>query len=152
MSSAGSRFNCRSNESGFKNGRANSRSVGTGSRRQNRKCECDEYLILKTVNDITNPNYGEKFWGCRNWRNKIDNGCNYFEFVDDCKADERYDERDLKIARQKKKNGKLKNEICYLKEELCNSRRFTKLALGFGIVCFGFNIVLMAMILSVYTK
>lgn len=128
-------------------------SVSSGFRRQIRKCQCGEFVVLKTVTEITNPNYGKKFWGCRNWRNRNDSGCNYFQFVvdDDDKCDD-VDERDIKIARQKKKNGKLKNEVSFLKEELCNSRRCCKIAIMFGFVCFGFNIVQMTLLLSMYLK
>ncbi|AES80176.1 hypothetical protein MTR_7g077640 [Medicago truncatula] len=114
MSSAGSRFNRRNNN---ECGRAMSGS-------------CGEFVVLKTITEITNPNCGKKFWGCRNWRNRNDSGCNYFQFVvdDDDKCDD-VDERDMKIARQKKKNGKLKHEVSFLKEELCNSRRCCKIAI-----------------------
>ncbi|KEH19772.1 hypothetical protein MTR_8g468130 [Medicago truncatula] len=90
---------------------------------------------MTTVTEITNPNCGKKFWGCRNWRNRNDSGCNYFQFVvdDDDKCDD-VDERDMKIARQKKKNVNLKHEVSFLKEELCNSRRCCKIAIMFGFV------------------
>jgi len=151
MSSATSRFNRRSNnEVGLKSERGLSRSVGSGVRRRIRKCSCGEFLVLRTITDESNPRYGEKFWGCRNWRNRIDNGCNHFEWVDN--EDYVVDERDVKIAKQKKKIGKLKKSVCFLKEELINSRKYCKIAVAFGIVCFGFNMLLMSVLLSSYVK
>jgi hypothetical protein len=105
---------------------------------------------LQTVTDKTNPNYGEKFWGCRNWRNRIEKGCNHFKWLDD--EDDVVDERDMKIAKQNKKIGKLKQSICFLKEELINSRKCCKIVLEFGIVCFRFNMLLMSVLLSIYVK
>ena len=62
MSSAGSRVNRRSNN---ENGRAISGSVSSGFKGQIRKCQCGDFLVMKTVTDMTNLNYGKKFWGCR---------------------------------------------------------------------------------------
>jgi len=151
MSSATSHFNCRSNnEVGLKSERGISGYVGYGVRRRIRKCSCGELLVLQTITDESNPNYGEKFWGCRNWRNRIDNGCNHFQWVDN--EDDVVDERDVKIAKQKKKIGKLKQSVCFLKEELINSRKSCKIVVAFGIVCFGFNMLLMSVLLSSYVK
>lgn len=122
----------------------NSGSVGSSIRRRNRNCGCGEPPVLRTITDMTNPHYGQKFWGCRNWKNRIDNGCNLFRLLDD----DVVDERDLKIGRQKKKIVKLKDEVFVLKEDLSNSRKWCKIAFVFGVVCFGFNIVLMSVMLS----
>jgi len=149
MSSAGSRVNRRSNN---ENGRAISGSVGFGFRGQIRKCQCGQFLAMKTVTDMINLSYRKKFWGCRNWRNRFNSGCNYFQFLADDDNGDVIDERDMKIARLKKKNGKLKHEVCFLKEELCNSKSCSKIAIMFGFVCFRFNIVLMTMMLSMYLK
>jgi len=59
MSSAGSRVNRRSNN---ENGRAIYGSVSSGFKGQIRKCQCGEFLVMKTVTDMTNLNYGKKFW------------------------------------------------------------------------------------------
>jgi hypothetical protein len=58
-----------------------------------------------------------------------------------------FDERYLKIARQKKKNGKLKNEVCVLKNELLSTQKWLKISTGFGCLCFGINLVLVTIIL-----
>jgi hypothetical protein len=151
MSSATSRFNRRSsNEFGFKSERGLSGSVGSGVRRRIRKCSCGEFLVLRTVTDESNPNYGEKFWGCRNWRNRVDNGCNHFQWVEN--EDDVVDDRDVRIAKQKKKNGKLKHEICCLKDELFSSRKCCKIAIGFATVSFGLNLVFMSLMLSMFVK
>ncbi|WJX20147.1 hypothetical protein P8452_09737 [Trifolium repens] len=100
----------------------NSGSASSVIRRRPRHCLCGEEVRLKTVGDILSVNYGKKFWGCRNWRRDNNAGCDFFKWLDD----DVVDERDLKIARQKKKNGKLKNEVCVLK----NGSRFQ---LGLGV-------------------
>ncbi|KAL5062859.1 hypothetical protein RYX36_024596 [Vicia faba] len=48
----------------------------------------------------------EKIWGCRNYKNQLEKGCNFFKWV----GDEVVDGRNLKTERQRKKILKLKNE------------------------------------------
>ncbi|KAL5099501.1 hypothetical protein RYX36_003828 [Vicia faba] len=90
---------------------SNNQSYGTSGSviRRNKKMECfclDESAI-RTVNDVNSVNYGRKLWGCRNYRNYMDKGCDFFKWL----GDELVDERDLKLERQKKKINKLKNEV-----------------------------------------
>lgn len=56
---------------------------------------------------MSNPNCGEKFWGCKNYKHSFDKGCSFFKLLDD----DVIDERDIKIEKQKKKNKKLKIEL-----------------------------------------
>lgn len=56
---------------------------------------------------MSNLNCGEKFWGCKNYKNSFDKGCSFFKLLDDDVIDERY----IKIEKQKKKNIKLKIEL-----------------------------------------
>jgi hypothetical protein len=121
----------------------NSGSASSVIRRRPRHCLCGEEVRLKTVGDILSVNYGKKFWGCRNWRRDSNAGCDFFKWFDD----DVVDERDLKIARQKKKNGKLKNEVCVLKNELLSTQKWLKISTGFGCLCFGINLVLVTIIL-----
>ncbi|CAJ2636457.1 unnamed protein product [Trifolium pratense] len=104
----------------------NTGSISSVIRRQPQHCKCDEVAILRTVKDISSRNFGKKFWGCRNWRHDGDAGCNFFKWFDD----DIVDERDLKIARQKKKNGKLKNEVYVLKNELVITQKWLKISTG----------------------
>jgi len=61
---------------------------------------CGETLVMRTVTNALNPNCGNNLWGCRNYRNSSDRGCNYFKLVDE---DDVMDERDLKIEKHKLK-------------------------------------------------
>lgn len=56
---------------------------------------------------MNSVNLRKKIQGCRNYRNHMYKGCNYFKWLDD----DIINERDLKIQRKKKKVYKLKNEI-----------------------------------------
>ncbi|CAK8538417.1 unnamed protein product [Lathyrus sativus] len=92
---------------------SNNHSYGTSGSliRKNKRieCFCQDESVLRTMNDVNNANKGRKFWGCRNYRNHIEKGCNFFKWLDD----EFLDERDLKLERQKKKINILKNEVMY---------------------------------------
>ncbi|CAJ2636596.1 unnamed protein product [Trifolium pratense] len=123
----------------------NTGSISSVIRRQPQHCKfkCDEVAILRTVKDISSRNFGKKFWGCRNWRHDGDAGCSFFKWF----SDDIVDERDLKIARQKKKNGKLKNDVYVLKNELVITQKWLKISTGFGCLCFGIILVLVTIIL-----
>ncbi|KAL5099866.1 hypothetical protein RYX36_004193, partial [Vicia faba] len=69
-------------------------------------CWCQEECVMRSVIDLNSVNVGKKFLGCRNYRNQLEKGCNFFKWV----GDEVVDGRDLKIERQRKKILKLKNE------------------------------------------
>jgi hypothetical protein len=128
------------------NGRSsigNSGSVSSVIRRRPLHCACEEVVVSRTVNDITSVNYGKRFWACRNWRRDTNAGCGFFKWFDD----DVVDERDLKIAKQKKKNGKLKTEVCVLKNELLSTQKWLKISTGFGCLCLGINLVLLTIIL-----
>lgn len=110
-------------------------SIGSSySRRRSIECRCGDYGVIRTVTDITNPNCGKKFRGCRNYRNSTDKGCGFFKLVEDD------NERELKIEKQKRKNMKLKIE-------LTNTRKWLKMSLVFGFVCFGICLVLGTLIM-----
>ncbi|CAL5215315.1 unnamed protein product [Lathyrus oleraceus] len=113
-------------------------SIGTvGSvirRNRRRKCYCQDECVLRTVIDMNSVNFGERNWGCRNYRNHVNKSCNFFKWLDD----DIVDERDLKIQRQKKKIYKLKNEIIH-------TRRWLKVSIVVGILSLVFNVVFVTM-------
>ncbi|GAU49418.1 hypothetical protein TSUD_374370 [Trifolium subterraneum] len=43
-------------------------------------CRCGQFCVLRTSKTI--PNYGRKFWGCRNYKGPHDIGCNYFDWFE----------------------------------------------------------------------
>jgi hypothetical protein len=107
-------------------------SVGSSLRRRsNRECWCGEQAVIRTVADISNPNCGKKFWGCKNYKNSFDKGCRFFKLLDE----DVIDERDVKIEKQKKKIKKLKME-------LENTRKLLRMSMFFGLMCFGMLLVL----------
>ncbi|RHN50703.1 putative transcription factor GRF family [Medicago truncatula] len=75
-------------------------------RRSFRDCRCGEKQVLRTVSDVTNPNFGKKNLGCINYKNQFDKGCNYFNWFD--ARDDIIDAKDRKIEKHKKKTVKLK--------------------------------------------
>lgn len=75
------------------------------------ECFCQDESVMHTISDINNVNYGRKFWGCRNYRNYLEKGYNFFKWL----VDETVDERDLKLQRNKKKIARLKNEVLQTK-------------------------------------
>ncbi|CAL5186782.1 unnamed protein product [Lathyrus oleraceus] len=80
--------------------------TGSVLRRNRRvKCFCQDESVICTVSDMDSVSYRRKFWGCRNYKNYMDKGCNFFKWL----GDEIVDEMDLKIDTQKKKISKLKN-------------------------------------------
>ena len=56
-------------------------------------------MIVFFILLLSNVNYEKKVWDCRNYRNHMDKGCNFFKWL----GDEFVDERDLKLEIQKKK-------------------------------------------------
>lgn len=82
------------------------------------------------MGDMNSVNFGKKFWGCRNFRNHVNKGCNFFKWFED----DIIDERDLKIQRQKKKIQKLKKEIN-------NTRGWLKVTVIVGITSLVCNVV-----------
>ncbi|RHN41090.1 putative transcription factor GRF family [Medicago truncatula] len=103
-----------------------------------RECGCGEKQVLRTVTDVSNPNYGKKFWGCVNYKNQFDKGCNYFNWFDF--RDDIIDAKDKEIEKLKKKNLKLKNA-------LASYQKLLKISIGFGILSFGIILVLLTMLL-----
>jgi hypothetical protein len=100
-------------------------------RRSFRECRCGEKQVLRTVTDVSNPNFGKKFWGCVNYKNQFDKGCNYFNWFDS--RDDIIDAKDMEIEKLKKKNLKLK-------VALASSQKW-------GILSFGIILVLLTMLL-----
>ncbi|KEH37795.1 hypothetical protein MtrunA17_Chr2g0303261 [Medicago truncatula] len=104
-------------------------------------CGCGETVVIRTVTDAFNRNFGKKLWGCRHYRNSSDKGCSYFKIVDE---DDVMDERDLLIEKQKlkiekQKKKKKKNKF---KSELSRTRQWLIMALFFGFLCFGIVLIL----------
>lgn len=91
---------------------------------------CQDDSVLRTVSDVNSVNYGRKNFDCRNYRNHMDNGCNFFKWL----GDEFVDERDLKLEIQKKKINKLKNEVIH-------TRGWLKMFIGVGMLSLGLNLV-----------
>lgn len=120
-------------------------SYASGSVRSNLRrravpnCRCGETVVIRTVTDALNRNFGKKLWGCRNYRNSTDKGCSYFKLVDE---DYGMDERDLLIEKQKLKIEKQKKKKNKLKIELSRTRKWLIMALFFGFLCFGIVLVL----------
>ncbi|AES87496.1 putative transcription factor GRF family [Medicago truncatula] len=101
-------------------------SVGSSLRRRsNRECWCGEQAVIRTVADMSNPNCGKNFWGCKNYKNSFDKGCRFFKLLDE----DVIDERDVKIEKQKKKIKKLKIE-------LENTRKLLRMSMFLGLMCF----------------
>ncbi|CAN1787229.1 hypothetical protein LINPERHAP1_LOCUS17558, partial [Linum perenne] len=44
-------------------------------------CHCGLKASRRISHTAANP--GRKFFGCRNYKSKADNGCGYFDWVDD---------------------------------------------------------------------
>lgn len=88
---------------------------------------CGVECVVRTVSDSTNPNRGRHFYGCRNYKNTLDKGCNFFRLVDD----EVVDERDFKIE-------KLRRNNIGLRVELSNTKRWLKISVVFGLICLVF--------------
>ncbi|CAK8537197.1 unnamed protein product [Lathyrus sativus] len=84
---------------------------------------------------MSSVNFGGKFWGCGNFRNHVNMGCNFFKWFDD----DIIDERELKIQRQKKKIYKLKNEII-------NTRGWLKFSIIIGILSLLFNVIFVTIV------
>jgi len=125
-------------------------SVGSNLRRRSiPNCRCGETVVIQTVTDAFNRNCGKKFWGCRNYRNSSDKGCNYFKLVDE---DDVMDERDLLIEKQKLKIDKQKKKKKKLKIELSITRQWLIMALFFGFLCFGIVLVLGTMLVCKITS
>ncbi|GAU46218.1 hypothetical protein TSUD_374640 [Trifolium subterraneum] len=129
-------------------------------------CRCEQFCVLRTAKTI--PNYGRKFWGCRNYKGPHDIGCNYFDWFDKVESskndvgakieeieqlvDEKnfkmkeYDinikEKDMKIARQRKKIKKLK-------EDFFTTRKMLKLVSVGYFVLLCLIVILVAMIWSI---
>ena len=103
-------------------------------RRSDKECGCKDIEVLKTVTDVMNPNYGKQFWGCRNYRSKLDPGCNHFRWLDD----DIVDERNMLIEKLKKKNLKMKLALAGTTKQL-------KMSNVFGLMSLGVNIVLVTM-------
>ncbi|KAL5078936.1 hypothetical protein RYX36_007357, partial [Vicia faba] len=77
------------------------------TRNKRRECWCQEECVIRTVTDLNSVNIEKKkFWGCRNYVNHEEKGCNFFRWL----SDEVVDGRELKIDRQRKKILKLKYE------------------------------------------
>jgi len=83
-----------------------------------------------------NQNYGKQFWGYRNYRRKLDPGCNHFRWLDD----DIVDERDMLIEKLKKKNMKMKLALV-----LAGTTKQLKMSMVFALISFGVNIVLVTM-------
>jgi len=82
--------------------------VGSSLRRRIvTECRCGELLVICTIIDNTNSNFGKRFWGCKNYKNHFDKGCSFFKLVDE----DLNDDRDLVISKVQEKNLKLKNEL-----------------------------------------
>ena len=106
-------------------------SVGSSLRRRTTiECRCGEETVIRTVTDNTNPNYGRRFWGCKNYKNQFDKGCSFFKLLDEDVTDY----RDLLISKLEKKNVKLKTG-------LEKTRTWLKISLIFGLGCFGVCLV-----------
>ena len=117
----------------------NSSCGGSGIRRRSfRECRCGEKQVLRNVTDVSNPNFGKKFWGCVNYKNQFDKGCNYFNWFDS--RDDIIDAKDKEIKKQKKKKFKLKID-------LSSSQKWLKISTEFGILNFGIILVLLTMLL-----
>ncbi|KAL5078860.1 hypothetical protein RYX36_007281 [Vicia faba] len=98
------------------------------------KCFCQYESVLCTFSDMNNVDYGRKFRGCRNCRNYMDKGCNFFKWL----GDEIIDERDFKIERKMKKISKLKNKLLH-------TRGWLKMSTVVGILSLGLNNVYVTM-------
>jgi len=107
-------------------------------RRSVRDCRCGDKQVLRTVTDVNNPNFRKKFWGCVNYKNQFDKGCNYFNWFDS--RDDIIDAKDKEIEKLKKKNLKLKNG-------LARSQKWLKISIIYGILSFGMILVLLTMLL-----
>jgi hypothetical protein len=77
---------------------------------------------------------GKKLWGCKNYTNPFDKCCSFFKLLED----DVIDERDMKIEKQKKKK---------LKIELTNTKKWLRMFLVFGLICFGMTLVLGTMLM-----
>jgi len=129
-------------------------SVGSNLRRRSiPNCRCGETAVIQTVTDALNRNCGKKLWGCRNYRNSSDKGCNYFKLVDEREEkDDVIDERDLLIEKQKLKIEKQKKKKKKLKIELSRTRQWLIMTLFFGFLCFGIVLVLGTMLVCKTTS
>jgi len=107
-------------------------------RRSVRECRCGEKQVLMIVTDVSNPNCGKKFWGCVNYKNQFDKGCNYFNWFD--LRDDIIDAKDKEIEKLKKKTLKLK-------VALASSQKCLKISIGFGIFSFGIILVSLTMLM-----
>lgn len=58
---------------------------------------------------MNNLNFEKEIWDCKNYRNHMDKGYNFFKWLEEIIND-----KDLKIKRQKKKKFNLKNEMVYI--------------------------------------
>ena len=85
---------------------------------------------MRTVTYRNSVNVGKKFWGCRNYKNQLEKGRNFFKWV----GDKVVDGRNLKIERKRKKILKLKNGVLSIRGLLKNAIVLAVISLGLNLV------------------
>lgn len=96
-------------------------------------------------------NDGMKFYGCRRYKNQLDDGCGYFEWVDGLgievvKLKREIDGLSIEVVKMKREIDGLSNEVVILKRGIeCFYKAIEKMPMYF-------RIVLLVIVLFVATK
>ncbi|KAL5053567.1 hypothetical protein RYX36_034249 [Vicia faba] len=93
-------------------------------------CWCQEECVMHIVTDLNSVNVGKKFLGCRNYKNQLEKGRNFFKWV----GDKVVDGRNFKIERKRKKILKLKNDVLSIRGLLKNSIMLAIISLGLNLI------------------